>query len=90
MSDFGGELARLMAERGVGVRQLARACYVNPGHISNIRNGNDRPSPELAARIDKVLSAGGALAALVPAAGVPVPARRRDCRDRTGTPRRRL
>jgi transcriptional regulator with XRE-family HTH domain len=64
MSDFGGELERLMTERGVGVRQLARACYVNPGHISNIRNGKDRPSPELAKTIDKFFGAGGELAAL--------------------------
>lgn len=64
MSDFGGELVRLMTERGVGVRQLARACYVNPGHISNIRNGKDRPSPELAEAIDKFLGVGGELAAL--------------------------
>jgi hypothetical protein len=53
-----------MAERGTGVRQLARACYVNPSHISNIRNGKDRPSPELAKTIDKFLAAGGRLAAL--------------------------
>lgn len=64
MSDFGGELVRLMTERGVGVRQLARACYVNPGHISNIRNGKDRPSPELAKTIDMFFGAGGELAAL--------------------------
>ncbi len=64
MSDFGTELALLMAERGVGVRQLARALYVNAGHISNIRNGKDRPSPELARAIDAHLGAGGKLAAL--------------------------
>lgn len=75
MSDFGGELIRLMAERGVGVRQLARDCYVNPGHISNIRNGKDRPSPELAKAIDKSLGAGGELAALAlhRKAAVPLP-----------------
>jgi transcriptional regulator with XRE-family HTH domain len=69
MSDFGGELARLMTERGIGVRQLARALYVNPGHVSNLRSGKARPSRELAAAIDGHLNAEGALVALAPAAG---------------------
>ena len=72
VSDFGTELVRLMAEQGTGVRQLARACYVNPGHISNIRNGNARPSPELARTIDAQLGAGGQLAALAVRTSVPV------------------
>jgi transcriptional regulator with XRE-family HTH domain len=72
MSEFGTELVRLMAERGTGVRQLARACYVNPGHISNIRNGKDRPSPELARTIDAQLAAGGQLAALAVRISLPV------------------
>lgn len=71
MSDFGTELARLMDARGVGVRQLARAVYCNPGHVSNLRSGKARPSPELAAAIDEHLKAAGMLAALVPAAGTP-------------------
>ena len=48
MSDFGTELARLMAARGLGVRELARMVPCNPGHISNLRSGKARPSPELA------------------------------------------
>ena len=64
MSDFGRELTRLMAERGVGVRQLARALYVNPGHLSNLRNGNANPSAELADALDRHLGGGGRLAAL--------------------------
>jgi transcriptional regulator with XRE-family HTH domain len=55
MSDFGRELTRLMAERGVGVRQLARALYVNPGHVSSIRNGRANASPELAKALDEHL-----------------------------------
>ena len=53
-----------MVERGTGVRELARACYVNPSHVSNIRNGKARPSSELARAIDAQLGAGGLLAAL--------------------------
>jgi transcriptional regulator with XRE-family HTH domain len=64
MSDFGRELARLMEARGTGVRELARAVPCNPGHVSNLRSGRGRPSPEMAARLDEVLAAGGALIAL--------------------------
>jgi hypothetical protein len=66
MSDFGTELARLMAARGLGVRELARMTPCNPGHISNLRVGKARPSPELAAILDERLEAGGTLAALAP------------------------
>ena len=64
MSDFGGELARLMTARCLGVRELARMVPCNPGHISNLRSGKARPSPELARTLDDRLDAGGALAAL--------------------------
>ena len=67
MSDFGTELARLMAGRSVGVRELARMVPCNPGHISNLRNGKARPSAELAEALDERLDAGGSLCALVPA-----------------------
>jgi transcriptional regulator with XRE-family HTH domain len=63
MSDFGTELARLMAARGLGVRELARMVPCNPGHVSNLRSGKARPSPELAADLDERLGAGGSLAA---------------------------
>lgn len=68
MSEFGRELARLMAARGIGVRELARAVPCNPGHISNLRSGRDRASAEMAARLDGVLDAGGSLTGLVPGA----------------------
>jgi len=64
MSDFGRELAHLMQARAVGVRELARAVYCNPGHISNLRNGKARPSPQLAETLDRHLGAGGTLAAI--------------------------
>jgi hypothetical protein len=73
MSDFGRELARLMAARGVGVRELGRVLPCNPGHISNLRSGKARPSPELALSLDEALGAGGTLAALAAAAGPAVP-----------------
>ena len=67
MSDFGTELARLMAARGPGVRELARMVPCNPGHISNLRSGTARPSAELAGALDERLEAGGSLRALVSA-----------------------
>ncbi len=67
MSEFGTELARLMTARGLGVRELARMVPCNPGHISNLRSGKARPSPELAESLDDRLDAGGTLRALVPA-----------------------
>lgn len=66
MSAFGRELARLMAARGVGVRELARQVPCNPGHISNLRSGKAQPSPELAAGLDVALGADGMLAGLAP------------------------
>jgi hypothetical protein len=62
MSDFSRELARLMQVRRVGVRELARAVYCNPGHISNLRSGKARPSPQLAETLDRHLGAEGTLA----------------------------
>jgi len=56
-----------MEARGLGVREVARRVPCNPGHISNLRSGKARPSPELAADLDKVLDADGTLAALAPA-----------------------
>jgi hypothetical protein len=53
-----------MTARGVGVRELARMVPRNPGHISNLRSGKARPSPELAATLNERLEAGGTLAAL--------------------------
>jgi transcriptional regulator with XRE-family HTH domain len=69
MSEFGEELARLMAARDLGVRELARRVHYNAGHISNLRSGRARPSPELAADLDTALGADGALAELAPAPG---------------------
>jgi hypothetical protein len=73
MSDFSTELARLMEARGVGVRELARTVPCNPGHLSNLRSGKARPSPELGEVLDQALGADGALAALAAAAASTVP-----------------
>lgn len=64
MSEFAAVLARLMDERGAGVRELARLVPCNAGHLSSIRNGKARASLDLAQAIDRALNAGGELAAL--------------------------
>src|ERR1022692_2372185 len=67
MSDLGSELRRLLAEQGMSLRDLARHVPCDSGNLSKIARGQKRPSPELAARLDEVLGAGGGLAALAPA-----------------------
>jgi transcriptional regulator with XRE-family HTH domain/tetratricopeptide (TPR) repeat protein len=64
VSEFGDELQRLMAERGIGVRELARQVPCNAGHISQLRHGQKRASPQTAKRLDEVLDAGGTLIAV--------------------------
>jgi transcriptional regulator with XRE-family HTH domain len=61
MTDFGDELGRLMAERGMSTRQLAEQVPCNHGYVSKLTGGAKQPSPEMAARMDDVLNAGGAL-----------------------------
>jgi len=62
MSEFSDQLRRLMAQRNVGVRELARQVPCNPGYLSNLRSGRKRPSRSTAARLDLILDASGALA----------------------------
>lgn len=64
MGDFGDELRRLMAARGLGVREIARRVPCNPGYISSLRSGGKHPSSRIAERLDDVLGGGGSLVAL--------------------------
>lgn len=66
MTDFGGELRRLMAERGLSQNETARRVPCDSGYLSKLAHGKKHPSPETAARLDDILGAGGKLAALVP------------------------
>lgn len=67
MSGYAPELRRLMTDRGTGVRELARQVPCSPAYISQLRNGSRAPSPQIAARIDKLLGCKGKLAALAAA-----------------------
>ncbi len=48
-----------MAERGMSLRGLARAATYDPSHLSKVLNGRKPCTPQLAARLDDVLGAGG-------------------------------
>jgi transcriptional regulator with XRE-family HTH domain len=68
MTDFGSELRRLMADRGLSLRETARRVPCDSGYLSKVAAGHKRPSPELGARLDALLGADGTLRALVPQA----------------------
>lgn len=71
MTDFADEVQRLMAERGMSLRGLARAASYDASHLSKILSGQRRPNAYLAARLDDVLDAAGKIrdaAAAAPAA----------------------
>jgi transcriptional regulator with XRE-family HTH domain len=74
--DFAGRLTALMAERGLGVLALARRVPCDKALISRLVHGKQRPSEQIAGRLDDVLDAGGELAGLAakPVLHVPVPA----------------
>jgi len=63
MDDFADTLQALMAERGVGVRALARQVPCDHALVSRLSSGRQPPSASMARRLDEVLAAGGRLAA---------------------------
>lgn len=66
MSEFGSELGRLLAERGMSLHQAARLTHYDVSYLSKVINGRKPGSAELAAALDKVLGTDGDLAALAP------------------------
>lgn len=63
MDEFAERLRALMAERGFGVRALARTVPCDPALISRFANGEQSPSAQMARHLDEVLAAGGELIA---------------------------
>ena len=61
MADFAAEVGRLMTERGMSLRGLARASNYDPSYLSKVLSGHKPSSPYLAARLDDALGAGGAI-----------------------------
>jgi transcriptional regulator with XRE-family HTH domain len=71
---FAERLAELLTERGVSGRELARRIPCDRSYVSLLAQGRRRPSPEMATRIDRLLDAGGQLAALaIPSAADRLP-----------------
>src|SRR6266516_914346 len=61
---FARALRRLMDERGLSGKALARQVPCDPAYISRLANGRQRPSVNIARRLDVILGAGGELAGL--------------------------
>ena len=61
MAEFAAEVRRLMAERGISLRGLAKASNYDPSYLSKVLSGHKPSSPYLAARLDDALGAGGAI-----------------------------
>ncbi len=65
MADFGDEVRRLLAERGMSLRELARRSHYHVSYLSNVCNGRKPPTAQMAAELDELLGAGGKLTAPV-------------------------
>ena len=61
MAEFAAEIRRLMTERGMSLRGLAKAANYDPSYLSKVLSGHKPSSPYLAARLDDALSAGGTI-----------------------------
>jgi hypothetical protein len=76
VTDFGRELARHLAERGVSLHQAARLTHYDVSYLSKVVNGRKPGSRQLAGALDRLLGANGALADLItdkPLAAVAAP-----------------
>src|SRR5947207_6269558 len=61
---FGRRLRELRTRRGLSLRDLAEDG-ISKSYLSELENGRKRATPEIATALDRILDAGGALAALV-------------------------
>jgi len=80
MAEFAAEVRRLMAERGMSLRGLAKASNYDASYLSKVLSGHKPSSPYLAARLDDALGAGGSIR---DAAQQPPPRRERSTPRRT-------
>ena len=63
MTDFGDELRRLLAERGISLSAAAREAGCSKGYLSNAANGRKALTPRVAAGLDQLFGTGGTFAA---------------------------
>jgi transcriptional regulator with XRE-family HTH domain len=71
MTDFGDELHRLLAERGISLSAAARQAGCSKGYLSNAANGRKSLTPRVAAGLDRLFGTRGTFAAyaLLPPTG---------------------
>lgn len=62
MTDFGDELRRLLAGRGISLSAAARAAGCSKGYLSNAANGRKPLTPRVAAGLDRLFDTGGTFA----------------------------
>jgi transcriptional regulator with XRE-family HTH domain len=65
-SPFGDELVRLLADRSVSQRKIARQVPCDTGYLSKLIHGHKPPTRNIAARLEELLDADGRLLAHVP------------------------
>jgi len=63
MTDFGGELRRILAERGISLSAAAREAECSKGYLSNAANGRKPLTPRVAAGLDRLFGTDGTFAA---------------------------
>jgi transcriptional regulator with XRE-family HTH domain len=65
VTEFGSEVARLLDERGMSLRQAARLTHYDPSYLSKVVSGLKPGSRQLAEALDRLLGADGALADMI-------------------------
>ncbi|SRR6266566_5805938 len=63
MTDFGDELHRFLAERGISLSAAARQAGCSKGYLSNAANGRKPLTPRVAAALDRLFGEDGTFAA---------------------------
>jgi len=53
VTEFGGEVARLLSERGMSLRQAARLTHYDPSYLSKVISGTKPGSRQLADALDR-------------------------------------
>jgi transcriptional regulator with XRE-family HTH domain len=65
VTEFGSEVARLLAQRGMSLHEAARRTHYDVSYLSKVVNGRKPGSRDLAEALDRLLGADGTLAAVV-------------------------
>ena len=66
MTDFGDELRRILAERGISLSAAARGAGCSKGYLSNAANGRKPLTPRVAAGLDRLFGTDSTFACIRP------------------------